>query len=495
MDGESAHGVLLELNREAEACGLRPGMNASQALARCKALELLAASATSEMLLEEVLLRFVETLSPRVERQDAARWVLDLRGLRVGDWREWGAKALEGLREREGVEAVFGIAPGRGLAWCAAQRASPVLVVEEEAGFAQELRFEEVGVSAQLQQHLYDWGLLTLGDLLRLPRQAVLERLGSEAASLWELARDNRESVLRLERFPQPLEVELDFEHPAESVEAVLFVLNRLIEQLCSRLRLLQRVAVEVRLKLSLESGQSYERAFTLPAPSREEGVLLRILETHLETLQFESAVTAAGLRVKEVPPTAQQLGLFENPLRDPNRFGETLARLKAMVGEGGIGVPVLSNTHRRGAFTLADPQLILGGTPRGALPPGDGREGGVLLGLPLRRFRPPIEVRVGLREHQPAEVFWGGEHFVVQACSGPFRFGGEWWDVFGWQREEWDVLLGGRERGMYRLGCHAWKQGEGSRRWFLEGCYHVRAAPLGRAGVPVREGTRGEAG
>jgi protein ImuB len=29
-----------------------------------------------------------------------------------------------------------------------------------------------------------------------------------------------------------------------------------------------------------------------------------------------------------------------------------------------------------------------------------------------------------------------------VVTCAGPWRLSGEWWDVGGWARDEWDVAL-----------------------------------------------------
>ena len=491
VEGGSTRGVLLEVSAVAEAQGVRAGMVATQAMARCAQLVLLLASEMAEARLGRRLLRFVETLSPRVEKQANDLWMLDLRGVRadlgvrvgVEYWTEWGEETLRRLLVNEGIEAKLGIALRPGLALCAARRAQPVRVVEAADVFVEELRFEELGVSGLLCRQLYDWGLSTLGDLLRLPRQAALERLGPEAGVLWEIARDSRESVLCLETFCEPLEVAVDFEHPVETVAPILFALNRMLEQLCSRMRLLHRVAAGLLLRFALDNGEAYERRFTVPAPSREEAVLLRILETHLETLQFEASLTGAILKIEATTPSSQQLALFENPLRDPNRFGETLARLRALVGEDRVGVPVASNTYRSDVFVLADPtnEFVARETNTLEKPCGGvGSLNGVLLGLPLRRFRPAVAAQVQLKAYQPAYVASGVVSGPVVECRGPFRLSGDWWDSHPWHSEQWDVLLGGSARGLYRL-CLNLTGVATAGGWLVEGCYDAAVWPSTR--------------
>lgn len=472
VEAASTKGLLLEATPHAESFGVTAGMPPAQALARCPELQLVAASEPREQWLSQKLLDFAGRLSPRVEKQANNRYLLDLKGQTIADWHAWARKALERLQLELGLSARLGIAPRPGLAWCAARRAFPVKVVDEPAAFIEELTFAELEVSNSLRQQLADWGIRTLGELLRLPKQGALERLGPEAATLWNLARDTQESVLRLESFDAPLELGQDFEHPTETLEPVLFVLNRILEQLASRMRLIHRVASTMHLTLLLENEAPYERQFSLPAPSREEAVMLRVLETHLETLTLGAPLLGVRLKIRETLPTSQQLALFETPLRDPHRFGETLARLHALAGENRVGVPQRASTHKPGVFHLLDPSGVFtaptarGGIPLLATHPAQA----ALRGLPMRRFRPALPATVFLKNHRPERI--QAEHFngPVLDCAGPYRLSGEWWEGNAWRVEEWDVALGGAAHGLYRLACEHGPP----KVWSVEGCYEA---------------------
>jgi len=493
LDGDSSRGVLLEVSPEAAVRGVTPGMTSTQALARCPHLHLVCASPSAEQSVLKKLLPFVESLSPRVEKRTEDHWLLDLRGVWTGgcSWEEWAERALRRLFSEVQIRGQFGIAPRADLAWCAAFRADPVRVVKEPDTFIETLQFGELGVSLALQQQLHDWGVSTLGDLLRLPRQATLERLGPEVAAIWELVRDSRESLLRLETFPEPLEIATEFEQPLESVAPVLFSLNRILEQLCSRMRLLQRVASAMHLTLRLEDDSSYAREFTIPSPTREEAVLVRILDTHLETLHFESPIIGLKLWMEAVTPSSQQLTLFENPLRDPNRFGETVARLRALVGEDCVGIPTLAQTHRPDAFILRDPVEIFSkaaSKEEVQVKEATASANQSATGLPLRRFRPSLSVEVQVEKCRPQFVFSKSINGPVLESRGPYRLCGDWWERNQWSLEEWDVCLGGQKRGLYRLGYRSQTAGNAPGAWFLEGCYDAEVWPVTAASK--REGS-----
>ena len=466
----SSRGFLLEVTPCAERSGVKPGMPTTQALARCATLQLVSRSEPCEEWLAKQILNFAGTLSPRVETQARNRYLLDVRGLAVHDWLAWAERAIQSLQRELGVCGALGVAPRAGLAWCAARRAFPIKIVEHPELFIEALTFAELEVSSLLQQQLEDWGIRTLGELLLLPKQAALERLGPEAAPLWELARDTRESVMHLETFAEPLELGMDFETRVETLEPILFTINRMLEQLASRMRLLHRVATSMQFKLLLENAAPYERHFHLPSPSGDEAVLRRILETHLETLKLEAALVGVRLKIQETLPAHQQMTLFETPLKNPNRLGETLARLHALTGEHRVGVPGRAATHRPGFFNLTDPCLVFSNEVKTCPAPPSKTvvAGDVLRGIPMRRFRPALPVQVSLQEHRPVFVHATGVVGPVLECGGPYRLSGNWWEGDAWRVEEWDVALGGTTQGLYRLAC---EQG-GPKTWRIEGCY-----------------------
>lgn len=457
VDDQSGKGAVLECNEPAARSGVLVGMPSVQALARCPNLTLLPCSLEQERIAQTALLQVAGSLSPEIEATADGYCTMDLRMAKIHDWMGWGMPVVEQLAALE-LNACMGVAPNADLAFLAARRAQPVLVVQTPAVFLSQLAVSEIDPPPDLLAVLRDWGVHTLGRLTSLPRGEFAARLGPDADRLWQRAAGQTHRLLRLVRPVEEFVEAFDFEHEIETVEPLLFILRRFLDQLALRLTGAHRVAAHMTLSLPLENGAAHERLFTIPSPTADAEVLFRILNTHLEDLQLDHRPTSIRLRIDPVRPDHQQMRLFESPLRDANRFGETLGRLVALVGGGNVGVVELENTHRPDRFRLVDPKF------HELREQAESEEDATLtIGLPLRRFRPLMPAQVQLVRHEPAHVVCEVARGRVAEALGPYRVCGGWWDHDVWASEEWDVEIAGC--GLYRL-CRQNDQ------WFVEGCY-----------------------
>lgn len=476
--------AVLETNCAAADAGVTTGMPAVQALARCPQLALLPRSAASEQVVQAALIEAAFTLSPNVEATAGGCCTVDARGANVmrtllsaepspahargqecprhDDWHTLAGKVVAHLAAL-GLDAQLGVAPNPDLAFLAARRARPVLVVQSPTAFLSQLAVAEIEPSRELLAVLHDWGIQTLGQLTALPRGELGNRLGPEADQLWQRAAGQTERPLRLVRPVEQFAEAFDFEREIETIEPLLFILRRFLESLALRLDAAHRVVARLSLTLPLENGAHHERQFTIPAPTTDVEVLFRILHTHLESLHLDHRPNGARLHADAVHPDHRQLHLFENPLRDANRFGETLARIAALVGPGNVGTPEVLDTHRPDSFQVVEPQFHhKANTP--ACPVGSADKSVcVTAGLPLRRFRPPFAAQVQVVHHQPAYVASGKVNGCVLDALGPYRLSGDWWEKDEWSAEEWDIELA--DGSLWRLAHH-------SHGWTLEGCY-----------------------
>ncbi len=457
VDKENAKGLVIERTALAEHAGVIAGMPAVQALARCPQLVILPRARGQEETLKAALLEVSCSLSPDVEMTAEGYCTVDLRRGGIKDWSEFGMSIVSRFSALE-LSANVGIAPNPDLAFLAARKAAPVLVVQSPAAFLSHLAVAEIDPPPHLLAVLREWGVHTLGQLTSLPRGELSDRLGPEADWLWQRAAGGTQRLLRVVRPVEEFSENFDFEREIETLEPLLFILRRFLDQLLVRLSGVNRVAGKMVLTLPLENGGEYRREFSIPSPTADRAVLFRILDTHLETLKMESRPTGCQLEIQAVSPDHQQMRFFENPLRDANRFGETLARLTALVGEGNVGVAVMENTHRPDCFRVVAPRFHDLGE---AVEKGDD----LAVGLPLRRYRPAMPAQVRVVGHVPAFVVSDTAHGAVRGAHGPYRASGGWWDKELWRVEEWDIEIA--DCGIYRLGLQG---GE----WFIEGCYEA---------------------
>ncbi|MGB7793686.1 MAG: hypothetical protein WBL39_21005 [Terrimicrobiaceae bacterium] len=456
VDEAAWKGVVLEVNEEAATRGIVTGMTSAQAMARDIRTVIRPRSHAQEQCLNQILVQSALALSPDVELCCNGTCIADL--CRVGKATCWQQLADEQIARLGALNlcAVVGIAPTPDLAHLAARGARPSAVVYDAGAFASSLPVEALEPPEDLLQILRDWGIHRVGEFLALPKGETIERLGPAAEVLRRKVSGRNKRLLHLVREAPEYAEAFDFDCEIETIEPLLFLLRRFLNGLCERLRDVYRVAQSMALCLPLEDGSRHERIFCIPVPTADVEVLFRTLHTHLEDLKLARRPIGVRLNIQATLPAKDQLRLFESALRDPNRFGETLAKLKAFLGNDSVGVPGRSDTHRPDSYALADCFATERETAKkpACEPP---------RGLSLRRYRPALPTTVQIRDGRPASMASSAACGIVHECAGPYRLSGNWWDSERWQQEEWDVALG--KGGLYRLSHHRTV-------WKVEGCY-----------------------
>ncbi len=475
-EGGASQPRLIGRTPAAARAGVEVGMSPPQGLARCPALRILPRAPAAERALAGILLERACAASAAVEQTAEDLCTLDLGGVPPGvraDLATWGAALLRPFSALD-LAVRAGIAENPDLALLAARATTPgapVRVVADSRAFLAALPLEAAEPSPAALAILRGWGVSTLGGVARLDRTELAARLGpgSEGARLRDRARGRATRLLRLVREPERFEEAFDFERELDTAQPLLFLLRRFVDQLARRLEALGLVAAGMRLVLPLAGGgaQEQEREFRIPAPTANPDVLFRVLETYFENLRLETAPTGVRLVLEAAKPEPQQFRLFENALRDPNRFAETVARLLALVGGGNAGTPECAPTHKPDQFALHPPGFAMPPSAPAATAPALPEA----VGLPLRRFRPPLPARVHLERARPRYVVSEQAHGEVADCLGPYRLSGGWWEEEArWSVEEWDVRMA--DGSLYRLARRAGEKGGGEESWSVEGCY-----------------------
>jgi protein ImuB len=333
---------------------------------------------------------------------------------------------------------------------------------------------------------LRKWGIHTLGEFARLDQEKVGSRLGPEAVALWERAKGRSTRLLKFIQPPESFAESFEFEHEVETIEPLLFTLRRFLEQIAVRLSGVYLVAKEITLRINFSNKQSYERRFEIPQPTIDVDLLFRMLHTHLEDFKSDHPIVAVFLEAEPVKSVQQQFGLFETALRDPNRLGETLARLTGLLGAGRVGTPVLEETHRPDVFQIApftwqldagpencDVEKMEGRAPASPRPkrrrssalhqPGSLPQLQKARRAALRRFRPAPSASILFEKDKPVHLRSREISGAVMAREGSYLASGNWWDDKGWTRREWDLYLGNGAV----LRCH-----ESAAGWQVDGIY-----------------------
>lgn len=491
LEGRPPMAKVVAANQQAQRAGIAIGMSKLQAEA-C-GVHLCQRCLQQEQFAHAALLDCAMTFSPRVEdtaqgRHGAACTLafddvvtLDIRGCeKLFGPPEHMARELACRIRQLGLDAHIAIAGNPDAALLAARGFAGITVIPAgcEAERLGELPVAALAPGKQILETLARWGITTLRAFAALPEVAVVERLGQEGRH-WQMLARGAESRLLVPKEPGLIFEEcIELEHAVDLLEPLLFLLKRVLDQVCARLTLRALATSEVRIQFELERnseqhGLNYSRVLKLPVPVQKSETLLKLLQLDLRAHPPPAPVLAIHVKVEPVQPRATQGGLFAPKSPEPERLEITLARVRKIVGEERSGSPLLLDTHCSGAF-----RMVRFAPPEISISPAGNSAASATPQTALRVFRPPLAVRVEVHEGSPVLVFLQGLRAQVLALAGPWRMTGGWWSDTRWARDEWDVLLKSsvrhmpsietaEETALYRIFKEI-RSGQ----WFLEGRY-----------------------
>src|SRR5215475_9871654 len=349
---------------------------------------------------DAVLLECAGAFSPRVEKTSAGTVVFDVEGLErlFGSYPQIADQVTERVQER-GIQANVAVAANPDAAICTARGFAGTTVVNRgtESARLSELPLRVLGPSPEILETLERWGIRTLGAFAALPPVQVAERLGQDGVKLHKMARGA--GIRTLVPYADPARfvevMELDYE--ITTIEPLTFILSRMLDQICSRMRSRNLATHEVRLALG-----GYVRILNLPLPVRNPRLLTRLLILDLEAHPPGAAIRRVELEAFPAKPRVVQNGLFVPLSPEPEKLELTLARLRAVVGEENVGAAEILDTHRPDAFTVI---------PFGRGLRASTQRNPINLRLTLRLFRPPLDATVQLRNQIPTWIAFHGRH------------------------------------------------------------------------------------
>ena len=433
--------------------------------------------------------------SPQVEFPAPGTAVISIAPLTrlMGSPGQIASEIARRLSER-GLHGNIGIAAQPDTAILAARSIPGVTIIPKgfERNMLGKLDAGILPVSAEALRVLEHWGVHTLDEFCALPEPGILERLGKDGLRLLQIAKGQLSRPLRPEQQGVNYTERVETEHPLTLLEPLLFLLSRLLNELCGRLRSQSRATTQIRLQLDLERASRHTRTLQLPFPTHDAKTLLKLLQLDLEAHPPQAAIVGATLGVTPVEPRVVQHDLYTPPAPEPERLELTLGKIRAMVGIENAGSPGLLDTHRRDAWHMRTTPILSSNTRKtepassvtGLLADRNAGSFALIaddfemprenaLRLAFRYFRPPLRARVELASgKRPKRIFARQIYGSVVECAGPWKASGEWFTESPWDREEWD--LGLNDGGLYRAFSEksARREEEEEREWFLEGSY-----------------------
>jgi len=376
------------------------------------------------------LLKVVPRLSVEAERR--LIWA-DARSLAVAQVCSYLITSLE----QQGVSNVqCGASETPIAAQLAALVATPstslIIEIGREREFLDPQQVTVLAPSAQLLSLFEGVGIERCADLARLDSESVEVRFGAEGIQLWRLARgDDRRMIFGSPQRSLP-EAALDWvDYTLTDPERLVFVINALVDNVCTALGAQGQCAREMTLVFSLSNRTSYEHLVRPSRSTSSRKAWMRLIRTHLDTIVLADSVTGIALRVEAVTGEVERQGdIFDRGFATARATEETVAQL--LDDQGAVIVVPSTTRHplleRRTSWVMQEPAH--------AARTHVVREAITEPQFTLQLLQSPRLVTVQTvrrRDHDLPVKFRDTDGWVmIESAAGPDRVSGErWGDVY----------------------------------------------------------------
>lgn len=510
--------VLSSLTAEAEAAGLYRGQPLRDAHASCGALITREAQPHREAAFLEALHRWAGKFSPWVAAEPPDALVIDLTGCAhlFGGEAALAEQVTQDCADL-GLTLRFGIADTLGAAWALARftaqtpvhghrsgdavdqeapatraragkrrhwergGAAPALttpppVQDRIAGLGKSwtalspLPVAALRIDAETRDQLQRLGLRRIGDLIGQPRAGLARRFGRGLVDRLDQAMGSAPEPVSPAPPPERFAVRMSFPDPIGLEGDVAAGLERMVAQLCDRLRTRSRGARVLRLEAYRCDGQMQWQSVTAAVANADPARLMPLLRLRIAALEAGPGIDMLRLEAVGHEPlhARQTAGHLEAAARGMARQSAGAA-MEDLIGRLGarLGMEAITRYHPSDSHIPEKSAQVMAAAwsePAGHWPEPP-------VPRPLLLWRPE-PVQAPDRPDLPRRFRWRGRVFAALGATGPERIAPEWWlDDPDWRsgaRDYWRVETDRGER-LWLFFAHG---GALSRGWFCHGAF-----------------------
>jgi len=353
--------------------------------------------------------------------------------------------------------------------------------------FAQ-LPLDGLGITNKAIGIFNELGITNIEQLRQIPHDDLINRYGRDFQTVIDVVEQNDRSFLTPNVKESRVDWSYNLDFPVEDFEQLIFIINHGLDDLLGQIEHLglstEQLDITFQLRTSphvpgsppehLRAGRLSKGVTSNAAtktyeiktsfPTLEKTFWLKLINLRVSLAPPEAAIVSVAVTAHFTKPRPNQKGLYAVSRPEPESLLLTVNKLKKLVGEDNVGVPILLDQRLPEAFALdADkmPEVRTGsGSGSDWVPtPANSSSHGIIA---FTYFKPPLRAEVLVRDARLVFIKTRNFSGHVLACSGVWKANSKWWDR-SWKTQEWDIEV--EDHGVYRL-CKVDKE------WFLAGEY-----------------------
>jgi protein ImuB len=410
---------------------------------------------------EEVLLSIAYSFAYRVEMLTDGV-LFDVSGLEklVGNTKSVAREVLKKLKESN-VSGNVGVAASIDAALVIAREntgLNHIAVTDEKF---RQLPLRNLEIDGDTLGVFESLGISRVEELQQVPVDELVARYGQDFQNVIDLINQSAKRQLTPNIKEKNVAWSYELDTAVYDFGQLIFILNRSLDELLADIssRAMSTEQIDIRFRLERSerrqpAGNDQFKSYEIKTsfPTLDKNFWLKLINLRISVDPPQAEILSICVVAHFTKPRPSQTGLYAASKPQPESLLLTVGKIKKLVSEENVGVPVMLEQRLEHPFALDADKLPQGceSKDQKLVPPV----------IAFAYYDPPIPAQVFVRNRQL--IYLRTPEFAgrVLAYSGVWRSNSAWWGK-SWRVHEWHVEV--ENAGIYRLQ----KKGE---EWFVAG-------------------------
>ncbi|MGD8657119.1 MAG: DNA polymerase IV [Desulfobacterales bacterium] len=350
VGGTSSRGVVSAASYEARRYGVHSAMPIFKAKQKCPHGVFVPPRMGRYKEVSKKVMALLKEFSPLVEPVSIDEAYMDITGCRrlFGEPQEIAREIKEKIRDRVQLTCSVGVAPNKFLAKIASDLEKPdgltVILPDQVSQFVESLAIQKVpGVGKKMVRQLELLGIRTLGDVQRLPEQALEQHLGKFGKRLRALSKGSDDSPVTPHAPHKSISSERTLAADSRDVKLLK---HYLLSQSAEVARQLRQAGVRARtivIKIKDANFKTVTRRTTIAIPTQSSKTIYKHAAQLIDDFKITQKIRLIGVGTTgfSAVTAAVQMDLFEQkekPTDNWEKVDQALDSISQKFGKDAIG-------------------------------------------------------------------------------------------------------------------------------------------------------------
>ena len=295
-------------------------------------------------------------------------------------------------------------------------------------------------------------GISRIEELQQIPVDELIARYGHDFRNVIDLINQSAKRQLTPNVKEKNVSWSYELDNAVDDFGQLIFILNRALDEQLADIstRAMSTEQIDINFRLEKNAQKSYEIKTSFP--TLDKSFWLKLINLRISVDPPQAEILSIHVVAHFTKPRPSQTGLYAASKPQPEGLLLTVGKIKKLVSEENVGVPIMLEQRLERPFALDADKLPQGRESKEPklVPPV----------IAFAYYDPPIPAEIFVRNRQL--IYLRTPEFAgrVLAYSGVWRSNSAWWGK-SWRVHEWHVEV--ENAGIYRLQ----KKGD---EWFVAG-------------------------